>query len=62
MLMGEKNRQVIAEELCDAKYFSVIVDSTPDLSHVNQLTFIFTLVSNQGKTVGAIQGKVWQIV
>ena len=37
-MMGEKTRQVIAEELRDAKYFSVIVDSTPDLSHVDQLT------------------------
>lgn len=49
--MGEKNRQGIAEELCDAKYFSVIVDSTPDLSHDDQLTFIFGFVSKQGKTV-----------
>lgn len=31
-MMGEKTRQVIAEDLRDAKYFSVIVDSTPDLS------------------------------
>uniref|UniRef100_A0A672HX76 TTF-type domain-containing protein n=1 Tax=Salarias fasciatus TaxID=181472 RepID=A0A672HX76_SALFA len=50
-MMGEKTRQVIAEELRDAKYFSVIVDSTPDLSHVDQLTFIFRFVSKQGDTV-----------
>lgn len=47
-MMGEKTRQVIAEELRDANYFSVIVDSTPDLSHVDQLTFIFRFVSKQG--------------
>ena len=28
-MMGEKTRQVISEELRDAEYFSVIVDSTP---------------------------------
>ncbi|KAL7400230.1 hypothetical protein ABVT39_008832 [Epinephelus coioides] len=50
-MMGEKTRQVIAEELRDAKYFSVIVDSTPDLSHVDQLTFIFRFVSKQGNIV-----------
>ena len=50
-MMGEKNRQVIAEDLRDAKYFSVIGDSTPDLSHVDQLTFIFRFVSEQGNIV-----------
>lgn len=50
-MMGEKTRQVIAEDLRDAKYFSVIVDSTPDLSHVDQLTFIFRFVSKQGNIV-----------
>ena len=50
-MMGEKNRQAIAEELHDAKYFSVTVDSTPDLCHVDQLTFIFRFVSKQGNIV-----------
>ena len=50
-LMGEKTRQVIAAELIEAKYFSIIVDSTPDLCHVDQLTFIFRFVSKKGKTV-----------
>ncbi len=50
-MMGEKTRRVIAEELHDAKYFSVIVDSPPDLSHVDQLTFILRFVSKQGKIV-----------
>ena len=49
--MGEKIKRVIAPELQHAKYFSVIVDSTPDLSHVDQLTFIFRFVTNERKVV-----------
>ncbi|KAF7652124.1 hypothetical protein LDENG_00101180 [Lucifuga dentata] len=50
-LIGKKIQQMIASEIQHAKYFSVIVDSTPDLSHVDQLTFIFCFVSEGGKTV-----------
>jgi len=50
-VMGEKTRQTIAEEIREAKYFSVVVDSTPDLSHVDQLTFIFRFVNKEGKIV-----------
>lgn len=47
-VMGEKTKKVIANEIKEAKYFSVIVDSTPDLSHVDQLTFIFRFVNQDG--------------
>uniref|UniRef100_A0A673NLW3 TTF-type domain-containing protein n=1 Tax=Sinocyclocheilus rhinocerous TaxID=307959 RepID=A0A673NLW3_9TELE len=50
-LMGEKIKQTIAKEIQNAKYFSVIVDSTPDLSHVDQLTFIFRFVDPDGHVV-----------
>ena len=50
-LMGDKTKQVIADEIKQAKYFSVIVDSTPDLSHVDQLTFVFRFVNASGKVV-----------
>lgn len=43
-LMGDKTKREIAEEIQQAKYFSVIIDSTPDLSHVDQLTFVFRFV------------------
>ena len=36
--MGEKVRSTIAEEVKEAKYFSVSVDSTPDAGHSDQLT------------------------
>ncbi len=39
-LMGEKVKKTIAEEQQHAKYFSVIVDSTRDMLHVDQLTLI----------------------
>jgi len=50
-VMGDKTRQIIAEEIQQAQYFSVFVDSTPDLSHVDQLTFIFRFVNKEGKIV-----------
>lgn len=36
----------IVGELKAAKYFSISVDSTPDLSHVDQLTFVVRYVKN----------------
>ncbi|XP_071039539.1 zinc finger MYM-type protein 1-like [Parasteatoda tepidariorum] len=39
-LMGEKVLNVVIKEVIDAKYFSIIVDSTPDVTHMNQLTLI----------------------
>lgn len=38
-------RQKILNELINAKYYSVIVDATPDCSHVEQTTFILRYVS-----------------
>ncbi|XP_057188964.1 zinc finger MYM-type protein 1-like [Triplophysa rosa] len=49
--MGDKIKATIAAEIQQAKYFSVIVDSTPDLSHTDQLTFIFRFVSKEGKII-----------
>lgn len=50
-LMGERTKQAIVNEIKDSKYFSVIVDSTPDLAHVDQLTFIFRFVNQGGHVV-----------
>ena len=43
-------KATIAAEIQQAKYFSLIVDSIPDLSHIDQLTFVFRFVSEEGKT------------
>ncbi len=34
--MGDKVLNVIVNEVMAAKYFSIIVDSTPDITHVDQ--------------------------
>jgi len=47
--MGKKTEKVILSEIQKAKYLAISVDSTPDLSHIDQLTFIVRTnqVSNQ---------------
>lgn len=49
-LMGDKLLSVILDKIRMAKYFSIIVDSTPDISHSDQLTFIVRYVSEDGNT------------
>lgn len=44
-LMAEKTRTSILKDLKKAGYFSLSVDSTPDLSHVDQLAVIVRYVS-----------------
>jgi len=40
LLMAKYIRKYIVAELKTAKYFSVSIDSTPNLAHVDQLTVI----------------------
>ena len=40
LLMHHRIQKTIVEELSSAKYFSVTVDSTPDISHLDQLTIV----------------------
>lgn len=51
MLMGDTVRNEIIKELKIAKYYSISVDSTPDVSHVDQLTFIVRYVLPNGTPV-----------
>ncbi|XP_050509357.1 zinc finger MYM-type protein 1-like [Diabrotica virgifera virgifera] len=48
VLMGRKVRRTIVGELKQEKYYSIIVDSTPDVSHVDQLAFLVRYVSGDG--------------
>ena len=50
-LMAKKVSTAIVKETKEAKYYSIIVDSTPDISHVDQLTFIVRYVKNDGSAV-----------
>lgn len=38
----------ILEEIKEAKYFSISIDSTADISHVDQLSFIVRYVQKDG--------------
>lgn len=43
-LMSNKLKTKFISEIKEAKYFSIIVDSTPDISHIDQLTLIIRYV------------------
>jgi Domain of unknown function (DUF4371) len=47
-LMAKKVIDVIVSEMKNSKYYGISVDSTPDLSHVDQLTFIVRYVQESG--------------
>ena len=49
--MGSTVLSVIITELKEAKYFSLSVDSTPDLCHVDQLTVIVRYVNKQSHNI-----------
>jgi hypothetical protein len=40
--------KTVSEEIVESKYFSIIVDSTPDVSHCDQLSFIIRYVNRNG--------------
>ena len=46
--MGQKVLDEIISRVKLAKYFAISVDSTPDITHVDQLTFILRYVSPEG--------------
>ena len=51
MLMGKEVLKTVRNEICNAKYCSIIVDSTPDSSHIDKLTFIMRYTNGVGKVV-----------
>ncbi|KAL4148045.1 hypothetical protein QTP88_002349 [Uroleucon formosanum] len=50
-MMGEKVKNTIINEIKNAKYFWIVVDSTPDISHMDQLACIFRYVKTNGEPV-----------
>jgi hypothetical protein len=48
-LMAEKVLKCIGDEIKKSKYFSLIVDSTPDTAHVDQLTLVIRYVLDTGE-------------
>lgn len=49
--MSEKVRNTIIQEIKNAKYFSISVDLTPDICHVDQLSLVVRYVDPNGKPV-----------
>lgn len=51
LLMQNKLLQQISSEVQSAKYFGIIVDSTPDIAHTDQLTIIIRYIRENGEIV-----------
>lgn len=47
-VLAEEVRTVIKSAINRSKYYALIVDSTPDVSHVDQLTIILRYVDGKG--------------
>nr|CAH7758965.1 unnamed protein product [Callosobruchus chinensis] len=50
-LLGKQVTNYILEEAKCSQYFSLIIDSTPDISHVDQLSFVIRYVKQNGEPV-----------
>ena len=52
-LLGTAIKNNILDHVRESKYFSIILDSTPDVSHTEQITIIlrFVYLNNSSKTV-----------
>ena len=53
--MGKEVFSFIAKQMKDRKYFSMSVDSTPDVSHTDQLTVIVRGVLDSGIIEGFLK-------
>ena len=76
-LMSQKVENNITEDIKLAKYFGIVVDSTPDISRTDQLSFIFryvcpkslqpverflTFIPMYGHTAGAMENLVLEFI
>lgn len=50
-LMSNRVQKEILQEVLNAKYFGLIVDSTPDMAHIDQLSLILRYVDQEGVPV-----------
>lgn len=55
-LMSNKVKNAIVTQIKTSKYYSIIVDSTRDISHVDQLSFILRYVNEKGNAVERFLG------
>ena len=45
MLLSKKVKNIILQEVREAKYFAIMCDSTPDISHTDQMTLVVRYVT-----------------
>ncbi|XP_029347739.1 uncharacterized protein LOC100568464 isoform X2 [Acyrthosiphon pisum] len=50
-IMSKQVLNTIIQEVKASRYFSISVDSTPDISHIDQLSFCVRYVNNKGEPV-----------
>ena len=50
-LMSDKVLKYIISEIRESKYYGLIVDSTPDISHIDQLSIVLRYVNLDGEPV-----------
>ncbi|XP_071578286.1 zinc finger MYM-type protein 1-like [Temnothorax nylanderi] len=55
-LIASKVKNTIVREIQAAKYFSIVVDSTPDIAHIDQLSFIIRYVKEDGSPIERFLG------
>jgi hypothetical protein len=69
-LMKKKILEIIIEQIKSAKYYSIIIDFTPDISHIDQLTVVIRYMLLNGTPVEkllnlllmqVIKPKLWKI-
>ncbi|KAJ8670472.1 hypothetical protein QAD02_001731 [Eretmocerus hayati] len=51
LLMAAEVIEMVVRDIKDSLYYSVIVDSTPDIAHIDQLTFIIRCILSDGSPV-----------
>jgi hypothetical protein len=49
--MAEESQKTIIEEIKIARYYSISDDSTPDIAHTDQLSFIVQYVKEDGQLI-----------
>lgn len=54
-LLGNQVRSVILENIKKAKYYSILFDSTPDISHVDQMSQVIRYVNIDGDKVDVVE-------
>lgn len=46
--MADSVKEVILNQIRESKYFSIILDCTPDITHTEQITIVVRCVSTSG--------------